>query len=77
MQQNNQQWADICPEDTDSDGRTNGAEMGDPDCTWAPCSATNSNCVKLTAVSHPGRSVDRVRHRSAINSIQCTTREVI
>ncbi|XP_022318738.1 uncharacterized protein LOC111121664 [Crassostrea virginica] len=54
MQQNNQQWADICPEDTDSDGRTNGAEMGDPDCTWAPCSATNGNCVKLTAVSHPG-----------------------
>ena len=36
--------------DSDGDGRTNGEELGDPDCTWAPGTAP-----KLTSgLSHPG-----------------------
>ena len=36
--------------DSDGDGRTNGEELGDPDCTWAPGTAP-----KFTSgLSHPG-----------------------
>ncbi|XP_048761376.2 uncharacterized protein LOC125670325 [Ostrea edulis] len=47
-------WSNICHMDTDGDGRSNGVELGDANCTWTPCSETNTNCAKLTAVSHPG-----------------------
>ena len=30
-----QTWTDdLCNADTDADGKTNGEELGDPDCTW-------------------------------------------
>ena len=36
--------------DSDGDGRTNGEELGDPDCTWVPGTAP-----KFTSgLSHPG-----------------------
>lgn len=40
----------LCQADTDGDGYTNGAELGDPCCTW-----TTSNTAGLisTGVSHP------------------------
>jgi len=27
-------WADLCAEDSDQDGESNGVELGDPDCAW-------------------------------------------
>jgi hypothetical protein len=27
-------WLDICGDDSDGDGHTNGEELGDPDCVW-------------------------------------------
>ena len=30
------EWTeDLCKQDSDKDGRTNGEELGDPDCTWS------------------------------------------
>ncbi len=28
-------WLDVCVDDSDGDGATNGEELGDPDCVWA------------------------------------------
>ena len=30
----NMNWEDVCALDSDGDGATNGAELGDPDCAW-------------------------------------------
>ena len=47
-------WPYLCLLDSDGDGRTNGVELGDPNCTW-----TVTNGATLTpAVSHPGKHVD-------------------
>ncbi len=35
VQNQNVDWAPLCPIDSDRDGWTNGHELGDPDCTWA------------------------------------------
>lgn len=42
--------AELCMEDTDGDGYTNGQELGDPCCTW-----TTSNTAGLitSGISHP------------------------
>ena len=33
------QWTEaLCHMDSDGDGRTNGEELGDPDCVWQPAS---------------------------------------
>uniref|UniRef100_A0A2C9K6P8 DOMON domain-containing protein n=1 Tax=Biomphalaria glabrata TaxID=6526 RepID=A0A2C9K6P8_BIOGL len=45
------QWTKaLCATDTDGDGRTNGEELGDPSCVWAP-GKTPSRTVNIT---HPG-----------------------
>uniref|UniRef100_A0A8W8J2Y0 Temptin Cys/Cys disulfide domain-containing protein n=1 Tax=Magallana gigas TaxID=29159 RepID=A0A8W8J2Y0_MAGGI len=31
---NNYRWSDICDLDADGDGKSNGQELGDPDCVW-------------------------------------------
>ena len=36
--------------DSDGDGMTNGAELGDPDCTWTPGTAPKFSA----GISHPG-----------------------
>ena len=36
--------------DSDGDGMTNGAELGDPDCTWTPGTAPKFSA----GLSHPG-----------------------
>ncbi|XP_060076186.1 temptin-like [Ylistrum balloti] len=41
--------AELCRKDSDSDGRTNGQELGDPNCTWTK-GATPSG----SATGHPG-----------------------
>ena len=42
----------ICQSDSDGDGRTNGEELGDPDCKWKPGSP-NPSSIDL---SHPGKN---------------------
>lgn len=34
--QNGETWDGVCDLDIDGDGFTNGEELGDPDCAWAP-----------------------------------------
>lgn len=40
----------LCKKDSDGDGRTNGEELGDPDCTWPNGSPPRHNI----SLSHPG-----------------------
>ncbi|KAJ8320050.1 hypothetical protein KUTeg_001637 [Tegillarca granosa] len=42
-------WRQICQLDSDGDGRTNGEELGDPQCVWTggPAPATNA------PITHP------------------------
>ncbi|KAK7462113.1 hypothetical protein BaRGS_00038485, partial [Batillaria attramentaria] len=44
-------WTEsLCRKDSDGDGKTNGQELGDPDCTWRP-----NDVPKVTSgLSHPG-----------------------
>lgn len=44
-----QNWAAICNLDADMDGKTNGVELGDPDCVWVTGVAPAG-----TATGHPG-----------------------
>ncbi|XP_065180605.1 uncharacterized protein LOC135811312 [Sycon ciliatum] len=43
-------WADICNDDSDEDGFTNGAELGDPQCIWTEGGTPTST----SGLSHPG-----------------------
>ncbi len=49
VQQANVIWSELCPLDSDNDGRSNGEELGDPDCIWSPGLSPSS-----TSVSNPG-----------------------
>ncbi|KAK7114422.1 temptin-like [Littorina saxatilis] len=46
----NRWTSDVCTRDSDGDGRTNGEELGDPDCTWTPGAEPNST----RDITHPG-----------------------
>ncbi|XP_048764243.2 temptin-like [Ostrea edulis] len=46
-------WSTLCKMDSDNDNRTNGQELGDPDCNWI-------NKDERKAVSHPGYGEDEV-----------------
>ncbi|XP_045188021.1 uncharacterized protein LOC123545778 [Mercenaria mercenaria] len=51
FENNNLVWdAELCKKDSDGDGKTNGEELGDPDCTWTP----DTNPKYTTGLSHPG-----------------------
>lgn len=46
------QWTrQLCEEDSDGDGQTNGQELGDPCCIW---SIGNDNVLRMSDLSHPG-----------------------
>lgn len=46
-----QKWTkELCTKDSDGDGRTNGEELGDPNCTWEE----NSTPETDKGLSHPG-----------------------
>ena len=46
-----QRWtADFCRADTDEDGKTNGEELGDPDCVWSE----GGTPARTTDITHPG-----------------------
>ncbi|KAK3099911.1 hypothetical protein FSP39_011698 [Pinctada imbricata] len=42
---------DLCHMDSDGDGRTNGQELGDPDCLWSP---GNDSVLSDYNITHPG-----------------------
>lgn len=45
------QWTrDLCMKDSDGDGRSNGDELGDPNCSWSP----GKTPMRVTNISHPG-----------------------
>ncbi|KAL3870712.1 hypothetical protein ACJMK2_038756 [Sinanodonta woodiana] len=46
-----QQWSvELCRMDSDGDGKTNGEELGDPDCVWH----RGQNSSRSSGLSHPG-----------------------
>lgn len=48
-----QEWTrELCQKDSDGDGRTNGEELGDPNCVWRVGDIPTSS----TGLSHPGQS---------------------
>jgi len=49
-----QNWTVVCRLDSDGDGRTNGAELGDPDCRWKPGVAP----PRSNRLSHPGQFLE-------------------
>jgi hypothetical protein len=44
-------WAELCPQDSDADGWTNGEELGDPDCVWI-----RGEADPIATVYNPGRT---------------------
>ena len=50
---NNHVWnAALCNKDSDGDGKTNGQELGDPQCQWTPTGSFTPG----PATGHPGKS---------------------
>ena len=41
---------ELCMQDSDCDGLSNGYELGDPDCTWEPGQTPS----RTTGITHPG-----------------------
>lgn len=51
----NTQWTkDLCQKDSDMDGKTNGEELGDPNCVWKQGDAPAGD-----ATGHPGKTGQR------------------
>ncbi|XP_053380508.1 uncharacterized protein LOC123546565 isoform X2 [Mercenaria mercenaria] len=51
FENNGQIWnSTVCLMDSDGDGKTNGKELGDPDCVWKPKDKPSF----ITGLSHPG-----------------------
>ena len=48
----NHNWKEVCWLDSDGDGRTNGAELGDPQCEYTP-----GITLTRSAVGHPGKAI--------------------
>lgn len=47
-----QKWSkSLCQLDSDNDGKSNGEELGDPNCVWAP----GKSVQKKTGLTHPGK----------------------
>lgn len=53
---------DLCWKDSDGDGKTNGEELGDPDCEWVPNSVPKST----VSLSHPGKWPDIVSNSNNV-----------
>ena len=54
----NSNWTELCVRDSDGDGRTNGEELGDPDCEWVLGGKT-----KGKATSHPGNATKKKKKK--------------
>ncbi|XP_069108144.1 temptin-like [Argopecten irradians] len=59
---------ELCNKDSDSDGKTNGEELGDPDCTW-----TKGGTPSGQATGHPGvcEPMDQDACKSVNAAINC------
>ena len=50
-----QTWSEtLCSMDSDGDGRSNGEELGDPDCVWTEDDELPS---EIEGLSHPGKII--------------------
>lgn len=61
---------DFCEKDSDGDGYTNGAELGDPCCVWT--SAEDDSKLAKEGISHPGIK-DEVPTNDALKNPVCQT----
>lgn len=43
----------LCDSDSDGDGMTNGAELGDPDCDWVK----GQTPKRTENITHPGKTI--------------------
>ncbi|XP_052813734.1 uncharacterized protein LOC128240845 [Mya arenaria] len=59
FQRQGMQWTnDLCRMDSDEDGSTNGAELGDPNCKWVPGGVP----IQSQGITHPGVCTDSSGH---------------
>eukprot|EP01120_Amphizonella_sp_Union-15-10_P009128 TRINITY_DN3399_c0_g1_i1.p1 TRINITY_DN3399_c0_g1~~TRINITY_DN3399_c0_g1_i1.p1 ORF type:complete len:615 (-),score=52.27 TRINITY_DN3399_c0_g1_i1:93-1937(-) len=57
FQENGHQWTKtLCELDSDGDGKTNGFELGDPDCIWK----SGDQPQRTFNITHPGFADDRI-----------------
>ena len=65
--------ADLCAADTDSDGKTNGEELGDPCCAKAVTGGTSITAVYDNLVTDPSNSaVTTARTYCGVNTCGCS-----
>eukprot|EP00105_Crassostrea_gigas_P021620 XP_011440809.1 PREDICTED: temptin [Crassostrea gigas] len=51
------QWTvDLCQKDSDGDGKSNGEELGDPNCTWTAGSTPSGKSTGQPGICEPIRS---------------------
>eukprot|EP00924_Labyrinthula_sp_SR-Ha-C_P012517 augustus_masked-scaffold_10-processed-gene-9.34-mRNA-1 protein AED:0.17 eAED:0.81 QI:0/-1/0/1/-1/1/1/0/443 len=53
-------WEEICNEDSDGDGLSNGEELCDPGCTWRP-GDDDPDCDEGTFPTHPGFADENIQ----------------
>lgn len=58
---------ELCRADSDGDGLSNGVELGDPSCTWAP-----GDPPKGTPKGHPGVCEDQGSKPCPADSFKCS-----
>merc|ERR1711963_1036752 len=74
---NGYQWTDaLCREDSDGDGKTNGEELGDPNCVWVKGGDGPSFSEGIT---HPGvcNPYDSDTCKSRNTFLECTQKDTI
>ncbi|XP_059175934.1 uncharacterized protein LOC131955722 [Physella acuta] len=64
------EWGQVCPLDSDGDGRTNGEELGDPRCVWSPGQVPE----RSTNITHPGVCDPRDSYKCQVQNsfLSCT-----
>ncbi|KAJ8320514.1 hypothetical protein KUTeg_002101 [Tegillarca granosa] len=59
---NDRVWnSTLCNMDSDNDGITNGAELGDVNCLWVASDATTDQYLTYTGITHPGMDQNNVQ----------------
>jgi hypothetical protein len=66
----NRKWTkELCEADSDSDGQTNGQELGDPCCIWTP--GADDKLQWRTGMSNPGNK-SSTSDKNLWKSVNCT-----
>ena len=68
---NRHNWQSVCPLDSDNDGKTNGEELGDPNCEWQPGSAFNPGPATHPGICEPINSLRCRRHNMWLRRDMC------